>query len=35
MLGYIAEYDSGEITIDKTEIETAGWFDIDLAPVLI
>lgn len=34
MLGFIAEYESGEITIDPNEIETAGWFDKDNLPPL-
>ncbi|MDA9636962.1 NAD(+) diphosphatase [SAR86 cluster bacterium] len=32
MLGYYAEYDSGEITPDKEEIDTADWFKIDNLP---
>lgn len=34
MLGFIAEYDYGEIVIDKNEIETAGWFDKHNLPPL-
>lgn len=34
MLGYTADYDSGEIAIDKQEIEDARWFDIDHMPPL-
>lgn len=32
MVGYIAEYDSGEIVIDEKEIKDAQWFDIDNLP---
>ena len=32
MLGYFAEYKSGEITPDKVEIDQAGWFDINNLP---
>ncbi|MFA7230819.1 MAG: NAD(+) diphosphatase [Victivallaceae bacterium] len=32
MIGFMAEYDSGEITPDGVEIETAGWFSIDQLP---
>ncbi len=34
MLGYTAEYDSGEIVIDGVEIEDAGWFSRDNLPPL-
>ncbi|QMT59073.1 NAD(+) diphosphatase [Legionella sp. PC997] len=34
MLGFIAEYDSGEIQIDATEIEDAQWFSIKKLPQL-
>ncbi len=34
MLGFTAEYKSGEITIDNREIEKAGWFDKDNLPLL-
>lgn len=27
MVGYMADYDSGEISVDNVEIEDAGWFD--------
>ena len=32
MLGYFAEYKSGEITPDKVEIDRADWFDINYLP---
>lgn len=32
MVGYIAEYDSGDIVIDNKEILDAQWFDIDDLP---
>ncbi len=32
MLGFVAEYDSGEIEIDPKEIAEAGWFDIKQLP---
>lgn len=32
MVGFTAEYESGEIVIDHTEIETAGWFEYDNLP---
>ncbi|WP_454782643.1 NAD(+) diphosphatase [Legionella sp. WA2022007384] len=34
MLGFIAEYDSGEIQIDAAEIEDAQWFSIKKLPQL-
>lgn len=34
MLGFIAEYDSGEIQIDSTELEDAQWFSLDRLPKL-
>ncbi|MCE0722497.1 MULTISPECIES: NAD(+) diphosphatase [Legionella] len=34
MLGFIAEYDSGDIQIDATEIEDAQWFSIKNLPQL-
>lgn len=34
MLGFIAEYDHGEIQIDTTEIEDAQWFSIKKLPQL-
>lgn len=32
MLGFFAEYDSGEINIDNDEIEDAGWYRYDRLP---
>jgi NAD+ diphosphatase len=32
MLGYFAEYKSGEIIPDNTEIDKADWFEIDNLP---
>lgn len=32
MVGFTADYDSGEIIIDPTEIEMAGWYDYDNLP---
>ncbi|MDD1701492.1 MAG: NAD(+) diphosphatase [Methanoregula sp.] len=34
MLGFVADYDDGEITIDGTEIVAAGWFGRDSLPEL-
>jgi NAD+ diphosphatase len=34
MLGFTAEYKSGEITIDRHEIEEAGWFNKNHLPEL-
>lgn len=34
MLGFIAEYASGELKIDPKEIEDAKWFDVDNLPPL-
>ncbi len=34
ILGFFAEYDSGEIAIDGVEIEAAGWFDRQNLPSL-
>ena len=34
MVGYLAEYDSGEIVVDGKEIIQADWFDIDNLPVV-
>lgn len=34
MLGFIAEYESGDIQIDKSEIEDAQWFSINKLPEL-
>ena len=32
MIGFTAEYESGEITADGTEISEAGWYSIDGLP---
>ena len=32
MMGFIAEYDSGEIKVDEKEIAHADWFDLDNLP---
>lgn len=34
MIGFTAEYESGEITVDGDEIEDAGWFSINNLPQL-
>ena len=34
MLGFTAEYESGEIKLDKTELEDGRWFRLDALPVL-
>ncbi|MFW2368047.1 MAG: NAD(+) diphosphatase [Desulforhopalus sp.] len=34
MIGFTADYESGEITVDGNEIEDAGWFSIDNLPQL-
>ncbi|MDD5171186.1 MAG: NAD(+) diphosphatase [Syntrophales bacterium] len=34
MIGFTAEYESGEIRVDKTEIVEAGWFDPDKLPTI-
>jgi NAD+ diphosphatase len=34
MVGFVADYAGGEITIDNNEIIAAGWFDRDHLPVL-
>ncbi|MHB8163531.1 MAG: NAD(+) diphosphatase [Methanoregula sp.] len=34
MIGFIAEYAGGEITVDNKEIISAGWFDRDHLPML-
>ena len=34
MLGFVAEYDSGELTPDGVELETAGWYSVDNLPLL-
>ena len=32
MMGFVAEYDSGEITVDEKEIANADWFDLNNLP---
>jgi len=34
MVGFYAEYDSGEIIIQQSELKTAGWFNINSLPVI-
>lgn len=34
MIGFLADYDSGEIAVDGDEILAAGWFDGDHLPVI-
>jgi NAD+ diphosphatase len=34
MIGFTATYAGGEITVDPSEIETAGWFTVDNLPPL-
>lgn len=34
MIGFTAQYDSGEITVDGEEISDAGWFDVEKLPEL-
>ena len=34
MIGFTAEYESGEIAVDGVEISHAGWFDVDNLPEL-
>ncbi|ULO06745.1 NAD(+) diphosphatase [Paenibacillus sp. 19GGS1-52] len=34
MIGFLAEYESGEITVDGEEIVHADWFDLDNLPVI-
>lgn len=34
MIGFLAEYESGEISVDGVEIEAADWYDIDNLPEL-
>jgi NAD+ diphosphatase len=34
MIGFTAEYESGEIAVDKTEISDAGWYDVTTLPDL-
>jgi NAD+ diphosphatase len=32
MIGFTATYNGGEISLDNTEIEDAGWFKVDNLP---
>ncbi len=34
MMGFVADYDSGEIKVDKTELADAQWFDFDNLPII-
>ncbi len=34
MIGFTAEYESGEISVDKTEISLANWYDVNNLPEL-
>lgn len=34
MIGFTADYESGEIKIDETEIADAGWYDPDRLPII-
>jgi NAD+ diphosphatase len=34
MIGFTAEYESGEISVDRTEISEAGWYDVNSLPEL-
>lgn len=34
MVGFTAEYESGDIVVDKTELEEAAWFSRDALPML-
>jgi NAD+ diphosphatase len=34
MIGFTAEYESGEIKIDEAEIADAGWFDPERLPTI-
>jgi NAD+ diphosphatase len=34
MIGFTATYAGGELTIDKTEIEDAGWYTYDALPAI-
>jgi NAD+ diphosphatase len=34
MVGFIAEYAGGQLSIDKNEIVDAGWFSVDNLPEL-
>ena len=34
MIGFTAEYESGEISVDGKEISKAGWYDVNSLPKL-
>jgi len=34
MMGFIADYDSGDIKVDKNELVEANWYDIDDLPII-
>ncbi|WP_019914732.1 NAD(+) diphosphatase [Paenibacillus sp. HW567] len=34
MVGFLAEYESGEITVDGEELDHADWFELDQLPVI-
>jgi NAD+ diphosphatase len=34
MIGFTAEYESGEISVDRSEISDAGWYDVNNLPEL-
>jgi NAD+ diphosphatase len=34
MLGFLAEWESGDIVIDPVEIADAGWFSADAMPLI-
>lgn len=34
MVGFVAEYESGEITVDGEELDHADWFELDQLPVI-
>jgi NAD+ diphosphatase len=34
MIGFTAEYESGEISVDNTEISEAAWYDLNSLPEL-
>jgi NAD+ diphosphatase len=34
MVGFIAEYDGGEIRCQENEIDDAQWFDVDALPTI-
>ena len=35
MAGFVAEYESGEVTVDETELEDARWFHRDRLPAAL